>query len=292
MNSYWSGGGEIYYSDDNGSTWSSASWSSGLNNNANRVDVRVAPSDPNTVYALIGQIATPRWLAKTTDNGSSWTVLDLPTNEDTSSQSYGGYLSDVNGTANWAIGFGVDATDANTIYAGVIDAYKSTDGGVSWTHISDWRGSGGGLQYLHADHHAVRSINNNEIVFANDGGIFYTVNGGTNIYQRNEGYNVGQFYSVALHPEASNQYVLGGTQDNGSWKIGATGIASGSEVTGGDGGFAHIDQLDPNYQFTASNGNNIYRSTNGGLSWSTYSNHTEGTLINPSGIDFISTLSQ
>ena len=59
MNSYWSGGGEIYYSDDNGSTWSSASWSSGLNNNANRVDVRVAPSDPNTVYALIGQIATP-----------------------------------------------------------------------------------------------------------------------------------------------------------------------------------------------------------------------------------------
>ena len=285
MNSYWSGGGEIYYSDDNGSTWSSASWSSGLNNNANRVDVRVAPSDPNTVYALIGQIATPRWLAKTTDNGASWTVLDLPTNEDTSSQSYGGYLSDVNGTANWAIGFGVDATDSNTIYAGVIDAYKSTDGGVSWTHISDWRGSGGGLQYLHADHHAVRSINNNEIVFANDGGIFYTVNGGTNIYQRNEGYNVGQFYSVALHPEASNQYVLGGTQDNGSWKIGATGIASGSEVTGGDGGFAHIDQLDPNYQFTASNGNNIYRSTNGGLSWSFYSNHTEGTLINPSGID-------
>ena len=207
MNSYWSGGGEIYYSDDNGSTWTSATWSSGLNNNANRVDVRVAPSDPNTVYALIGQIATPRWLAKTTDNGASWTVLDLPTNEDTSSQSYGGYLSDVNGTANWAIGFGVDATDANTIYAGVIDAYKSTDGGVSWTHISDWRGSGGGLQYLHADHHAVRSIKNNEIVFANDGGIFYTVNGGTNIYQRNEGYNVGQFYSVALHPEASNQYL-------------------------------------------------------------------------------------
>ncbi|GIR13736.1 MAG: hypothetical protein CM15mP23_23110 [Cryomorphaceae bacterium] len=33
------------------------------------------------------------------------------------------------------------------------------------------------------------------------GGIFYTVNGGTNIYQRNEGYNVGQFYSVALHPK-------------------------------------------------------------------------------------------
>ena len=74
-------------------------------------------------------------------------------------------LSDVNGTANWAIGFGIDATDANTIYAGVIDAYKSTDGGVL-DASQRWRGTGGGLQYLHADHHAVRSINNNKILFS------------------------------------------------------------------------------------------------------------------------------
>ncbi|MDC0917630.1 PKD domain-containing protein [Candidatus Marinimicrobia bacterium] len=285
MNSYWSGGGEIYYSDDNGSSWTSSSWSSGLTGDANRVDIRVAPSDPNTVYALVGEISTPRWLAKTSDNGVTWTQLDLPQNQDANSQNYGGYLSDVNGTANWAIGFGVDASDANKIYAGVIDLYKSSDGGSSWTHMSDWRNVSSGLQYLHADHHAVRSINTDEIVFANDGGIFYTSNGGVNIYQRNEGYNVGQFYSVALHPDAGSEYVLGGTQDNGSWKIEGNGIGQGLEVTGGDGGFAHIDQLNPNYQFTAANGNNIYRSTNGGATWSSYSSYSSGTLINPSGID-------
>ena len=61
-------------------------------------------------------------------------------------------------------------------------------------------------------------------------------------------------------------------------------------MTGGDGGFSHIDQQDPNYQFVGSNYNTIYRSTNGGQSWSLYSSYTvggvdTGTLINPTGID-------
>jgi PKD repeat protein len=284
MNSYWQGGGEIFFSDD-GENWTESIWRSEIGVSGNRVDVRVAPSDPNTIYALIAQIDTPRWIARSTDNGATWTQLDLPQNQDSSSQSFGGYLSDTNGTANWAMGFGVDASDANTIYAGVIDAYKSTDGGDSWAHISDWRGANGGLEYLHADHHAVRSVNNNEIIFANDGGIFYTSDGGENINQRNEGYNVGQFYSVALHPTNGSEYVLGGTQDNGSWKIEGSGVQNGNQVSGGDGGFALIDSINPNYQFTAANFINIYRSTDGGISWSTYATHDGGQLINPMTID-------
>ena len=78
----------------------------------------------------------------------------------------------------------------------------------------------------------------------------------------------------ALHPNAGSKYVLGGTQDNGSWKVDGTTLSNGTYLTGGDGGFAHIDQQDSNYQFLGSNYNTIYRSTNGGNSWSLYSDYT------------------
>ena len=143
---------------------------------------------------------------------------------------------------------------------------------------------------MHVDQHNVQFIDGNKVIFSNDGGVYYSSNAGLQIPNRNEGYNVSQFYSVALHPNAGSKYVLGGTQDNGSWKVDGTTLSNGTFLTGGDGGFAHIDQQDPNYQFLGSNYNTIYRSTNGGNSWSLYSDYTvngadTGTLINPTGID-------
>ena len=94
-----------------------------------------------------------------------------------------------------------------------------------------------------------------------------------------------------MHPDTGSEYVLGGTQDNGTWNISGTGIQSGAQRVGGDGGYTHIDQVDPSYQFTATVYNSIYRSTNGGGSWSYYANHEDasggdtGFFINPSVID-------
>ena len=41
------------------------------------------------------------------------------------------------------------------------------------------------------------------------------------------------------------------------------GIQVGTEVSGGDGGYVHIDQKDPSYQFTSYVYNRVYRSKNG-----------------------------
>ena len=282
MNAYWSGGGEIFYSDD-GATWTEASWKSSVGGTPNRVIISAAASDPNYIYALISNNVDNKanWVAKSTDNGTTWTELTVPTDAN------GNPLGDANGQAGYSMSFAVDPTDPNVLYAGEIDVFKSSDGGSSWTQITN---SGGSITYMHVDQHSYEFIDGNKVIYSNDGGIYYTSNGGVQISDRNEGFNVSQFYSVALHPDTNSKYVIGGTQDNGSWKVDGTTLSNGTAIGGGDGGFSHIDQQDPNYQFIGSNYNTIYRSTNGGQSFSLYSRYQvggadTGTLINPTGID-------
>ena len=66
-NVYGDGGGDIFYSDD-GTNWTKASL--GTIGTMNRVILAVAPSDANTVYAMIENENTRKvgWIVKTTDN--------------------------------------------------------------------------------------------------------------------------------------------------------------------------------------------------------------------------------
>ena len=287
-NVYGDGGGDIFYSDD-GSTWTKASL--GVIGTMNRVILSVAPSDPNTVYAMIADSNSRKvgWITKTTDGGANWTIYTAGTTDPFPIDANGNVLGDANGQAGYDLSFGVDPNDPNTVFAGELDIFKTTDSGASWTQVTN----SGGSQFanMHVDQHNIKFIDSNAIIFSNDGGVYYTADAGATVNERNTGYNVSQFYSVALHPDAGSEYVLGGTQDNGTWTISGTGIQSGNQRVGGDGAFAHIDQVDPNYQFTATTYNTIYRSTNGGTNWSLYANHEDGAggdtgfFINPSTID-------
>ena len=287
-NVYGDGGGDIFYSDD-GSTWTKASL--GVIGTMNRVILSVAPSDPNTVYAMIADSNSRKvgWITKTTDGGANWTIYTAGTTDPFPIDANGNVLGDANGQAGYDLSFGVDPNDPNTVFAGELDIFKTTDSGASWTQVTN----SGGSQFanMHVDQHNIKFIDSNAIIFSNDGGVYYTADAGATVNERNTGYNVSQFYSVALHPDAGSEYVLGGTQDNGTWTISGTGIQSGNQRVGGDGAFTHIDQVDPNYQFTATTYNTIYRSTNGGTNWSLYANHEDGAggdtgfFINPSTID-------
>ena len=286
-NVYGDGGGDIFYSDD-GTNWTRASL--GFIGSGNRTIIAVAPSDPNTVYGMVASRDTRKiqWIVKTTDSGANWTFYTAGGSDPFPIDANGDVLGDANGQAGYDLSLGVDPSDPNTVYAGELDIFKTTDAGASWTQVT---GGGSGTASMHVDQQNLKTITSNEIIFSNDGGIFYTNDAGVTVSNRNTGYNVSQFYSVALHPDAGSQYVIGGTQDNGTWTISATGIQSGSRVVGGDGAYTHIDQVDPSYQFTATTYNTIYRSTNGGSSFSLYANHDAsdggdtGFFINPSTID-------
>mgnify|MGYP001486989091 FL=1 len=142
---------------------------------------------------------------------------------------------------------------------------------------------------MHADQPYIlfKQGSSSEAYFTNDGGIYYTstANAATPVFE-NKGTNfiTTQFYSCAIHPTASNYYFLGGAQDNGSHRFTTGSVQNTVQVSGGDGGFAHIDQDEPQYQFTAYTGNNFYRSGNGGISFTGVSS-TGGRFINPSDYD-------
>jgi hypothetical protein len=94
---------------------------------------------------------------------------------------------------------------------------------------------------LHADGHAIAiAPSNPQIVYTgNDGGIWRSTNNG-NTWQtlNNVDFSATQFQGVAVHPFDRN-FLMGGTQDNGTICWAANGTVS--HCRDGDGGYAVID---------------------------------------------------
>ena len=165
---------------------------------------------------------------------------------------------------------------------------KTTDAGISWAQISQWSSGCGGINNVHADIHNIIYYTNSgtDLISTNDGGIYYSPDGGGTWQAKNTGYNVTQFYAVDAHPTNSN-FFLAGAQDNGSHRFNSPGVNSTARVTGGDGAYCHIDQTDGQIQITSYVYNNYYFSRNGGTSFSTVPDGTSSTgdFINPTEYD-------
>lgn len=186
----------------------------------------------------------------------------------------------------------------NIVLAGAVDLYGTTNGGTSWNLLSYWTG-GCSMPEVHADQHAIefRSTNLNEVIFGNDGGVYYSTNAGTaassgvTFNSRVNGYNVTQFYSCAMNNTSGSNVYLAGAQDNGTQRFSSAGINSTTEVYGGDGGFCFIDQTNPNIAIASYTNNNFYRSTNGGVSFtSTLIGEDTGDFINPADYDNVANI--
>ena len=94
---------------------------------------------------------------------------------------------------------------------------------------------------VHVDHHNLIFIPVNEatgefkVLNANDGGVYFSEDGGEELSTGSTGYNTTQFYGLDKKP-GENVYI-GGTQDNGTWVSGANPQrdARWAHVVGGDG---------------------------------------------------------
>jgi hypothetical protein len=240
----------------------------------------------NTVYAALATTNTNSTssiitaIAKSTDGGANWTTTSLTTTN----------IVDLNGSSTtggqgwYAIGLGVDPGNPNNVIVGSLNLLRSTDGGTTFSKITEWVGSSG--QYVHADQHNVTWYDNgNKCLVGCDGGIFLTTTGGTNWSDKNTGLRLKQFYSVAIHPSTTN-YFLAGAQDNGTHQFNGAGLTSSVEVTGGDGAYVDIDMDQPQYQFGAYVYNQYRRTTNGGTSWGSVNfSSSTGEFINPFDYD-------
>lgn len=123
--------------------------------------------------------------------------------------------------------------------------------------------------YVHADNHEMKWDMNGRLFIGNDGGIGISDNYGATFYPANRGYNVTQFYGIAMDRDGS---VMGGAQDNGTLYNNFTNASYNefSEVGGGDGFECEISFFNPNVMFTSVYHNSISRSGDKGLSFGAF----------------------
>ena len=266
-----------------------------------RIEMAVAPSNPAILYALLeGTGDGIGAIKKSVDTGATWVDLTIPTwcNQGTNSADF------TNGQAFYDLIVQVDPNNSSTVIIGGIDLFKSTDGGVQWTQITQWARNCSNLPVVHADHHNLTFFpgSSTELLDGNDGGIYYSTNGGTTwattttpnlnganqttISQKNIGYNITQLYACDIHPTTTNYFLIG-SQDNGSFELKSAGLGDGIEASvGGDGGFCHIDQTDGNLQILSYVYNSFYYSQNAGAKFVRITaGNDKGMFINPSDFD-------
>jgi photosystem II stability/assembly factor-like uncharacterized protein len=217
--------------------------------NADRTQIAVSSTVPDKVYALAEvSIPTPATetvsIISTTDGfATAPTVLALPDDPDS-----GIPANDfTRGQAGYDLVIEVDPSNDQKLFVGGINIFDSTNGGTSWVRKSDWTGNV--LQEVHADQHVASFAPGapNKMVFGNDGGVYFSNDGGNTISARNNGFNVTQFYSLGVAPTTNGMpgdNFVAGAQDNGSQMFlnASPGQNASVEVQGGDGAYSMFDQ--------------------------------------------------
>jgi Secretion system C-terminal sorting domain len=286
----------VYRSTDNGATWTKIFTSNAYEQ---RIEIAVAPNDDSYVYLMTQGLdaaniyAVGRILRSTnaTSAAPTFTAQALPSWSDACSAPSNDFTR---GQATYDLTLSVDPNDKNTVFAGGIDFMRSTNGGANWTQISEWWNCSS-LADTHADQHSLTFAPNSSTTayVTNDGGIYRltNANGATPTFTAlNMGYNVTQFYAVAINPTACSNNMLAGAQDNGTQQFMTESINTTTEVTGGDGAYCHIDRDNPNLQIS-SYIYNKYRITNN--NWATYTSsniNSYGRFINPTEYDDVNNL--
>lgn len=240
-----------------------------------RAELAVAPSNPNRLYLMMQDSATSHidYVFRSNNAGVTWDSVPAPSalNNNSNSQAWFNLIS------------AVDPANPDVLYVGALHLARSDDGGASWSNMVS--ASTG----VHVDQHELVFLASNRLYVGNDGGVYYTSNANEvlpTFLNKNNSYNVTQFYAVDFHPTNTN-YFLAGAQDNNTQKFTTPGMNTTTPAVGGDGGFPHIDQTDGNLQIAATTGNNYFRSTNGGVSFSFQSgvSNSRGQFINPTDYD-------
>ncbi len=244
----------VYRSTDGGEMWERIYTSP----YATTQDIRVAvtPAAPNRIYIYLGglpQGSTAREIRLTTsqDGGNSWTTRRLNEVVDAGQFGYNTY-------------FYADPTNAETLYVGSRDVYKSTNGGASWANINNSFTVAGGynprLSNAHPDQHSFAFLpsNSNVIFIGNDGGLYKSEDAGRTFVSKNQTLSLSQFVGLSIDPRNPKNSLAGaqdnGTQlrlDNGEWE----------EIISGDGGQCVFSPTIPNVIFTSYIYGVIYRFT-------------------------------
>ncbi|MBK7383595.1 MAG: hypothetical protein IPI81_09705 [Flavobacteriales bacterium] len=251
---------QLFRSTANGSAFS-MSGITGLppESEVGRMAVAVTPADPMTVYVLCSSEFDNSFLGlyRSTDGGSMFELMS-------DSPNIFGYEddgSDSGGQSWYDMALAVDPMDANTVYIGGVNVWKSENGGVDWQIISHWVFPSD-VGYTHADIHSLDFIGSH-LFCGSDGGLHRNENGLGNWTDLSAGLDIMQFYRLG-GSELLPQLIMAGAQDNGSNRYQN---GQWTHVFGADGMEAAVDPEDPQIVYCSSQNGGLRRSDDGGTEW-------------------------
>ncbi|MEI7983138.1 MAG: PKD domain-containing protein, partial [Bacteroidota bacterium] len=268
---YASSNGKFYRSTDTGENW--VLITAGLTTGS-RGAIGVTPANPDVVYFLLTNGSSEfQGLYKSANNGTSFVEKsNSPNIMDWSCNGSGS-----GGQAWYDLDIAVDPTNENIIYSGGVDIWKSTNGGVSWAINSHWWGDCS-RPAVHADQHIFEySPLSGKLYIGNDGGIYWTDNGGNAWNEITNGLTISQAYKLGQSATVDD-LVINGYQDNGSSVFEGT---NWTAVNGGDGMECAIDPVDYHYRYSTLYYGDIFRHFNNNNQGKIAGNNTNG--INESG---------
>lgn len=242
----------VYISTNDGASFTLISTTSDLPSNYDRGLVRISNSNNKVAYLFLVDDTTPYFYK-----------IDLNTNTFTNRTSsiveYSAQVDEKLGKqGDYNMTLAIHPDDENFVIAGSTSLFRSDDA-FATTPLIDYTWIGGygnpaTAKFMYPNHHPDCHItvfdpnNHNQVWSGHDGGLSYCSNIKVNStsssflawVDKNSGYNVTQFYDIALNNVANNGDYLGGSQDNGSpyFTVNNNGVVSASnDLSSGDGSY-------------------------------------------------------
>ena len=273
---YASGNSTVVRSVNNGVNWTVVGAAQGITNTGRSL-VTVTPADPNYVYIIQASGSEFGRMYRSTDAGLSF--ITTVVGSAASGTNYFGYSpagTDAGGQGGYDMALCASPTDANEVYLAGIIVWRSTNGGTSFVAQTVWSYPNG-TGYNHADVHGLRWIN--KTLYSNsDGGIFKSTDRADNWTNISTGLGIRQFYRIACSQTDAN-VITGGAQDNGS--VARKPAGNWVDWLGADGMEGLVSPTNANNLWGTSQNGSLYRSTNGGNSYSGLTKPSAGNWVTP-----------
>jgi PKD repeat protein len=259
--------GDVYRSLDGGINWGSRV----LNTSGERTQLAVSSDDPDVVYALISNSSNAlKGVYKSVNGGETF---DLTFN----SVNMLGWNCDGSGSGGqgwYDLCIASDPYNADIVFVGGVNTWKSEDGGYTWIINNHWSGTCSGIATnVHADKHFFAYQPGTSNLFeCNDGGLYKTTNEGDTWTHLGSGLVTSQIYRIGVAQTVDNDVIIG-LQDNGTKSLL---YGNWDDVIGGDGMDCMIDWSNELVQYGELYYGNIKRTTNHWNSYTTISNSISG----------------
>ena len=257
--------GGIYRSIDNGETWEKITPTGDIVSDPNgwmtrwngRGILAGAPSNENIIYVLadLGMFSPARddgtpyksmhalWKYTHDANGGTWDIRtdNMP--------KFGGLAGNFTSQRGYDLVLEVKPDDENFVFVGGTNLYSSSDGFATTTNTKWIGGYSLANNYSrYANHHpdqhdlVFSPSNSKKSISSHDGGLSLTLDNTADEVSwtsLNNGYYTTQFYHVAIDPSNTKpNLVIGGMQDNGTWKSETNDEKTvWEEIYSGDGGY-------------------------------------------------------